>query len=815
MESPDFFINLESKGSFTEKCLIDDQPDRTKKKKRKTPNLKKSSSKVGVVGYIGAKGGEVSPHKSVDDEDDAHKTPLRYCKFIANYPWCAFFLASSFHVTVITATVCLVVTGYDVFPIEFKTMPLLLNKDNTRTQDLAWRSRDSYDYKIWRPLTGASQPAYYNGYVGDLVEVILEVPYYDIFSRANLQLIHEAEERMFNVKYYQIFFCYVASGTDCHKPSSVLRLFDGTFNSSSAVFYDPTFSNIHGVLCESTAHNATKDYVQFFTEKGLNLCDGILRSSKTRFFYKLGWPLRGTNDKTKLETFLVSSVKPEMENIRDHLLSGKMSLYYISTLLFEHDVVDQALSDMLLAVGSFLFIFVFMWFQTASFFITFMGIFSILTSFLLTNLIYRCILNYEYFGFFHVIAMFIILGIGADDVFIFYDTWRLTGHTVYPSKAHRLSDCYRKAAKTTFVTSLTTMTAFLVSGLSPLLPVCSFGIFSGILVFVNYLCDLLYFPTVIMLYSQKVKPLWDKLCGPCIKKCKREKLKGNIKNSPNSLQHDVTMSMDIPNSDIDKVQKPSTPSTTKRPACSDSSCCDIQNTSMTPRTKKNFEHRNRVVLFLKNGFYDFLTRRAVTVIVPLLFLCISGFCMWSASNLEPDSQQLQIYRASHNYGRASRMHYYSFERSFEEEYATVYLVWGIKRKDLSSCNFKSATYCDGVAGWDDTFDPSTPEAQVALKNLCNRLETMSAEEADSLKIKRNALTEKLEITCFTTPYETYLQKVISTNSSLYPTGQTLDLPVNVGNVSAFMDAQPSIYYSSSSLPSDFDQHVGTCTMQPS
>ncbi|XP_033734799.1 protein dispatched homolog 1-like isoform X2 [Pecten maximus] len=726
---------------------------------------------------------------------------LGYCRFITRYPVTAFFLASSFHLTVIIATVSLVFTGYDLFPIEFKTMPLILYEDNTRTQDLGWRSKDEYSGKLWRSLIGATQPSYYNGFVGDIVEVFLEVPNYDIFSRENLELIREAEERMFNIRFYQVFFCYVGSGSECHKPSSILRLFDGTFNDSSATFYDPTFSNIHGVLCEATSQNATKDYVKYFIEQGLDLCDGVLRSSKTRFFYKLGWPLRGSNDKDRIETFSVSSVKPELENIRDHLMSGKMSLYYISTLLFDHDVVIQALKDMLLAVGSFLFIFIFMWIQTASFWITFLGIFSILTSFLLTNLIYRCVLGYEYFGFFHVISMFIILGIGADDVFIFYDTWRLTGHTIYPSKAHRLSDCYRKAAKTTFVTSLTTMTAFLVSGLSPLLPVCTFGIFSGILVFVNYLCDLLYFPTVIMLYSQKVKPLFDKVCGPCVKTCKRKKSNKNVTNEAHNLDHNKTSS-DMGNGHLPSKSSP------KRPTSSNSSCFDIQNTTMTPRTKTHFEDRNRIVLFLKNGFYDFMTRRAVRVIVPLLFLAASSFFIWSASKLEPDSQQLQIYRSSHNYGKASRMHYYGFERSFQEEYASVYLTWGVKRKDLSSCNFKSATFCDGEAGWDDTFNPNTPEAQEALKNLCNRLETMSAEEADSLKIKRNAITEKLEISCFTTAYESYVENKISSSGAVLPTGLSMNIPVNAGNASIFMDAQPSIYYSSSTLPADFDGYMG-------
>lgn len=540
---------------------------------------------------------------------------------------------------VIVATVSLMLAGYDVFPIEFEEMPLLLNHDQTRTQDLAWRDRDMFSYRIWRPLNVDDEYGSYNSLVADLVEVILEVPNYDVYSQANLNLIRAAEERLFNMRHYQDTYCFVGRGIVCEKPTSVIRLFDGTFNSTSPIFYDPTFSNIRDVLCASTTYSETMDYIKFFLEDGLDLCDGALKSSKTRFFIKIGWPIIGGNNKERIKQFVVSQVKTELESIRDVMLSGKMSLYYISKVLFDHDVVLQAWNDMKLTIGSFLFIFCFMWIQTASFWITFMGIFSILTSFLLTNIVYRFILGYEYFGFFHIISMFIILGIGADDVFIFYDTWRLTGHTKYPSKAHRLSDCYRTAAKTTFVTSLTTATAFLVSGLSPLLPVCTFGIFSGILVLVNYLCDLLYFPTVIMVYSEKIKPFWDEYFHMCKSRCTK-RMDAHAESEPELLKNEVPVDISRPRYEAGE-KAPSSYFTSERSKSTDSICKEI---NTTPRKeKKNFEDRNRIVLFLKNGFYDFMSLRVVRVVLPTLFVSVSAFFIWSASKLEPDSQHVSMH----------------------------------------------------------------------------------------------------------------------------------------------------------------------------
>ena len=51
-----------------------------------------------------------------------------------------------------------------------------------------------------------------------------------------------------------------------------------------------------------------------------------------------------------------------------------------------------------------------------------------------------------------------------------------------------------------FFTSVTTAMAFAVSATSPFLAVYSFGVFSCILVAVNYISVIIFFPTVIITY---------------------------------------------------------------------------------------------------------------------------------------------------------------------------------------------------------------------------------------------------------------------------------------------------------------------------
>jgi hypothetical protein len=160
---------------------------------------------------------------------------------------------------------------------------------------------------------------------------------------------------------------------------------------------------------------------------------------------------------------------------------GNMRFYYNNNALRWNAIQNQVIYDMMLAIASFMFIFIFSWFHTGSLWITAWGIFSIVSSFNITNLIYRIFFNYRYFGTFHVLSIFIILGIGCDDIFIFMDTWKQSSEGEFDNLAHRLSRVYKTAAKTTFITSFTTMVAFLSNMQSPLLAIYSFGLFSAIL----------------------------------------------------------------------------------------------------------------------------------------------------------------------------------------------------------------------------------------------------------------------------------------------------------------------------------------------
>lgn len=121
---------------------------------------------------------------------------------------------------------------------------------------------------------------------------------------------------------------------------------------------------------------------------------------------------------------------------------------------------------------------------------------------------YRYIFDFKYFGVFHVLSIFIILGIGVDDIFIYYDTWVATEDRLYPSLEHRLADVFYHAATSMLITSLSTSISFFTNAMSPLLAISSFGLFSGLLVSVNFLAVMAHFPSVVLIHHQYFKDPW-------------------------------------------------------------------------------------------------------------------------------------------------------------------------------------------------------------------------------------------------------------------------------------------------------------------
>ena len=287
----------------------------------------------------------------------------------------------------------------------------------------------------------------------------------------------------------------------------MLRFFDGTYADEDPIFMNPNFDNIPQTLNAAKLNNATREELYYTLGKNstINATHAVATIIREKIF--MGMPLKGYKNETdrdedqldEIEDFMVDNFKPIGKKYFSDG-AGYMEFFYGSMSLLINATEELVIRDISLVFGSISFIVLFLMFQTGSVWVTLWGVFSIISGFPGANLIYRIVLDYVYFGIFHVLAIFILLCIGADDIFVFFDTWKYSAHHSYPSVAHRLSDCYRKAGGAMLYTSLTTAIAFAVSASSPLLAIGSFGLFSALLILVNYISIIVFFPTVVVSY---------------------------------------------------------------------------------------------------------------------------------------------------------------------------------------------------------------------------------------------------------------------------------------------------------------------------
>jgi hypothetical protein len=158
----------------------------------------------------------------------------------------------------------------------------------------------------------------------------------------------------------------------------------------------------------------------------------------------------------------------------------------------------------------FALVFVFMWLRvhTGNTFVSAMGMYMIIMALPFGIFMYKVLYQVPYFASVHILVIFIVLGVGADDVLVLVDSWEKT-RTDYPATItngknrdiihRRLYECYGHTVSTVFNTSLTTACAFVATGLSPLMPIATLGWFAATCIVVSYLFVITMMPPVVVI----------------------------------------------------------------------------------------------------------------------------------------------------------------------------------------------------------------------------------------------------------------------------------------------------------------------------
>ncbi len=269
-------------------------------------------------------------------------------------------------------------------------------------------------------------------------------------------------------------------------------------------------TDIRGVLTELSTMLDT--LFGFYFSKQFN--SNFLSSYMTRSYFLLGLPLAGYKNNIINKTEQLEIVDNHLMKLKNDILDNEVeitdtdadidykTLYIGSSRLYSTIVLDALFSDSLLVICSCLFIFAYMCIHIKSCILPLLGLLHILLSFASAIFVSYYLLSLEYFDIINIFLIYIILCIGVGNCFIICDAW--TRHEHITDFGERLKQTLSKAYSI-FVTSVIIMITFLAAALSSkMIPLLSFGIMATIIVFINLIYIMIWYPSVISLYNKDI-----------------------------------------------------------------------------------------------------------------------------------------------------------------------------------------------------------------------------------------------------------------------------------------------------------------------
>eukprot|EP00977_Amphora_coffeiformis_P011860 scaffold2907_cov161-Amphora_coffeaeformis.AAC.6 len=362
---------------------------------------------------------------------------------------------------------------------------------------------------------------------------------------------------------------------------------------------------------------------------------------------------------------------------------------------------DQLLVDMSLALASAFITTAAMVVHTRSLFLALTGLLQIILSFPLAYTVYKFLGQLDFFPFlnfiggtypnslvsrissnsliFSWVTVFVIFALGADDVFVSVDKWknarlRKPDATVQEIAAEAFPD----AAAAMFLTTATTAMAFFGTAVCPVAPIKCFAIFVALMIILDYvLCVLLVFPALIIYDNRRSggNGFFATRCT-CFGWCKKD-------GSDESGKEE-------------------------------SYAKESGNTAEAHEIDADFSLIRRIL----SKYYDILHKCRW----PLLVICGAAFILTAlkAASLDlPTSSDVRLYNENDNQFEQNfvwRQHLL-YDTLQKKGGSTAFVIWGVKPDDNGDMN-NPDKWSSLVL--DNTFEPSKTEAQVFLRDFCDK-----------------------------------------------------------------------------------------------
>ncbi|XP_071497842.1 protein dispatched homolog 1-like [Diadema antillarum] len=324
--------------------------------------------------------------------------------------------------------------------------------------------------------------------------------------------------------------------------------------------------------------------------------------------------------------------------------------------------IDYILSDSLYIGFGCAAVVVIIWVYVGSFFVTIMTILSMFMSMAVAHFLYHTVFRVTFAPYVNVLTSVLIVGIGADDCFIYVDIWRISKRAT-PNPRENLVAILREtlshSATPMFVTSFTTSAALFAGIVSSITSVRCFSVYAGSTILVNFVFTVTWIPASVMIHEKYF-------------------LHEKESSITSSKGRTICYACDWCYQNLSKA------------------CCN---------------------------FFEFylpaaIEKLRVVWIAVLVGLGLAGFCVvFITPRMRlPSQSEFQVFRMSHILEQYDQVYEKMF--AFESDAADLMpamITWGIKPLDNGNHWDPDSK---GSTVMDDEFDPTTAEAQEWLYQFC-------------------------------------------------------------------------------------------------
>ena len=113
---------------------------------------------------------------------------------------------------------------------------------------------------------------------------------------------------------------------------------------------------------------------------------------------------------------------------RNEAVRGPLRARYFSKTLNNLEFSRVVSTDLMWTLLAMAFVFSYITFHTGSFFLAFVGIVQILFSLPVSFFFYYYFFQISFYSQLHILTIFLVLGVGADNIFVLVDSWKLYQH---------------------------------------------------------------------------------------------------------------------------------------------------------------------------------------------------------------------------------------------------------------------------------------------------------------------------------------------------------------------------------------------------